>query len=505
MSFVAVSQPPAAPWRVGLGAAAAPVPDELVATDLTVADGRVSFRTRYGRHAMVLDDLRSLRRVAAGRPVVADSFDTLPNGPVVADGAGLSEEPHRSPPTALETTGFELSLAEPVRRGLVELWFHDDGRIDPAGDWRLEMFVESRDEPALAVVGGRGETFLTVETAAWLPVPVAAVPRTAGWRRLRLRFDSRTLRLTIDDASAIYGTDRGLPPLRRLRLMSAAGAPPLVLDDVLVSRDWTDGPPPLPALGNARLDSGGILFGSLRTMGGGMTTWSVAGAGVALPESSLDSWTAPAASEAGTRRWKGSLARIRLADGSTLLAEIRDRGEQVEIVHPAVGSFTVPAGEVVARTEAAAEVRQVVRDEPFHFGDRLAPQFVRPAPDGPRLEFAFDWPDAAAEREVTLTFLAQGMEGTGRRAPYAAAIRQGRLASTVRLNGGPPVLLNDAFADRSGAAVWGSVPLRAQDLRRGRNLLAMEVAVDPESGAYDEWELLRADVRQRIGAAEENE
>jgi hypothetical protein len=486
---------PPPPFRAGGGWRVHLRDGEQLTGQLLGLDGdKVCLRTAWAdRLEVPRPAVAAVTALPGWRLVFADDFAAgLKTWAVGGKEPAAAGEP---PAVVLDAAGQELActLPTPLPAGRVGINFQE--RDSPAGArWELEAAFERGRAPAAVVrvtVVGAGDHYrVAVPGLEGEQQPVA---RTPGWHRLVVQFTAGSLRVTCDDAVLWY-TLRGGPggSLRRVRLSCRA-------EDGVATRGavaWADftaeeavEEPPRPD-GDAGQDevwlsAGDQLFGrvvradrravELRGRSGSRT----------LPWSRVRGcYLRQASSPAHTT--EGAHVRLDLSSG---LSPDPDRlrgvvvaldGHRLTLRHALLGELALDRA-AVRQVWPLFFGRRIELDGGFHHlgeAGRLHPALDPPRAEGPAWRGTFTLPAVPAEARLTLGVV----HLLGPADPGGAALADGGLRTEVVVNGRRVDYLNRQVDRASREPRRLTVPLPADALRAGENVIELRQTPGPPAG-----------------------
>lgn len=437
--------------------------------------------------------------------VLADGFETIDAKRWTITGQPESiTEPVREGKRGLKLpagkTILSALLPEEFASGRLELSYFDDARQFAGQMMSVELVFRGLGGPETvqSVLGWEDES-LAVRTRGMGPaLAVQPLRREAGWHRLAFRFHPDRIDVTVDGNELAHG-DGPSGPLREVRIGTETprGSPveglAAVVDDLrLVHYSEPTGQIEVdPDQDEARLVSGDQVFGRVRAANAeGLTaviddrearlSWSeVAGIAFqrqAVPARPLDgdwvrvSWGAGAAQDAAERD-----------ELEGVLQAITD--QNLIIQAPYIdGPVNVPRGQVFELVVLGRAWRWVLDSGSHHLGNSVIADLDPPQPEGKSLEQTFELKAVPKGQAMLALDVVQvvGIEGD---LDFSALVRGGQLLTTAVLNGKTIDSLNRHVTTRNDTPLRVRLPIPADVLRPGRNVLRIELAGtkdDPE-------------------------
>ncbi len=407
---------------------------------------------------LIRSGVRALRQRPGEVLVFQDGFESLDVSHWKIGGdPGLVGEPKLSGEHALRLpaggSSMTYRVADPVESGRLEVAFHDDGRVHPGQRWFIDMKFRgpSGDDWARALLGWDEPTLAVQTSPAGPALSVQRLVRGHGWHRLRVEFASERTDLTVDGLALAHG--HAPPgPLLEIRLASEslgpAGDPPeglaAFVDDLRLARVVEDarGLASDPDQDEVRLVGGDQLFGTLHQADAAGVHLSVVGRETTFP------WTEVAAirfrrSSAPSREVRGLWARWEWSatpgvdphDLDAVEGALSQIGPESFLVEtPDAGTLSIPRTRLRRLVVLGRMGRRVLDGSAHHLGNNVVRDLDPPEPEGRRLELTFPL-DEPPTGPTHLAVDAVQVAGEAEPLEFAAAVKDGELRTTVKVNG----------------------------------------------------------------------
>lgn len=506
----APGEPP--PFRLELGQG------QVISGDLLSVDGR-SIRFVPG-HASGTPESLEVSREAAGalaqRPgqalALTENFDGLDPDrwelrslPIVFD---PSDRPgDRALKIPAGGNGVVTHLREPIGSGRLDLDYLQQTARVRGQRASVELVFDGPDGPEVVqVLLGWSEAAPAVLSRGGPALVVQQIVPQPGWRQLSIRFRPDRTLVAIDGDELARG-DGPSGPLQEIRLVTdsirgADEAPDLALvvdrlrlirfveptgtDEVDPDQDVLD------------LVSGDQVWGRLESADPSGPRLEVDGRLVPFAWSDVSriefrrvpsvskpvegrflrvDWLPPGASGDDRDRLEGAIA----SSPPGLL----------NLETPHAGRVSIPLDRV-RRLENLGRTRSIVLDSHArHLGDQMMPELDPPQPDGDRLvrEFTVDSPP---DRPARLAFDVVDVEGDYNGGRFADEVRAGHLVTQVVLNDRPIGTLNQHVTTSNKSPVRIYLPIPADTLLPGKNVLELRQTGRPDAPEYrDDLGVLR--------------
>ena len=408
----------------------------------------------------------------------------------------------------------EHRLAAPLAAGRVQVSFHVPAVAAGRRCWcELEFAGRGGGEPGVVrvEVAGPGRSY-AVEAPRRDPSGPpdrgaadyrGVLPRSQGWHRLAVEFGPSELVAEIDGYVLLSREGAGPgAPLRSVRLASGpatGGEDPggkVHFDDFVLARREEPLPLGIPFSNRAQdevvLEPGDQLFGRLAAVSPEGLTLAARFGRRDLAWGEVRSVTF-ARGPVPLRPTEGQHVRLRLRAGGGETDELegvmlRLDADELALSHALFGELALPAEHAEELRPLFHGRREWLDTEAHHLGRELEPRFVRPRPEGLSLRRTFRL--AEVPRRAWLVARVAHLPGPEDGAAVAAALKAGALRTEVRLNGRAVDYLN-RFVDRmSETPAEVRVPLPADQLRAGENVLELRQTADPAAGRVAECEVL---------------
>lgn len=382
----------------------------------------------------------------------------------------------------------EYVLPEEMKAGRAGINFLDSAARD-AGRWAVEADLGD-GRPVRVTVAGDAPNYTASVPGA--DEPENKVPRAAGWHRLALEFDAKSLSVLVDQH--VLWTGRGRGPLRKVRLTCdalpsrAAVAGKVWFDDFSLARPLEALPRPAGEVGRDELwlRDGDQLFGvALRAdrravefqgrFGKRSVPWGEV-RGLYLKRA-----TPP------PRATEGEHVRLQLDAGTGAAADeiegvvrkLDDR--RLTLQH--VGGETDISRERLRQVQGTLHGRRVELDNDLHhLGRDTIAAFPLPRPDGLNMHAKFTL--AAVPAEAFLVVEVSHLQGPGDGREVAAVLERGGLRTEVRVNDTEVDYLNRHGGRASPEPRSLRLRVPKQALRAGENVLEVRLTPDGDTGQY---------------------
>lgn len=496
--------------------------DQLPARQIEIGPANFVFEAPIGRVQAPIATIREVVAALPGTERWRETFRELtrsrPDDWTWKGEASLDSQRSISPLASLkiqrEGDGIERSLAGSLEAGTLMLAFYDDGLIDKTRRASVDLFFGGAAEPAVRINVGSDLTIYTATLSEKLATPTLAIARSTGWHQLRVDFSKDRLVAAIDGAAIVSNLHRGIEqPLSMIRLAASLAPLPLSATTEIPARHppessrrqsaatWFDDivllEAPSDATGLIRdpaqteltdqagdqwfgevfaADNVGVVFGT-STGGRRRFGWSDIHK-ISFRDSAAPNW-----------EWNGEIGRASFGNRGELTAALiaADR-QNWTIEHPLLGKRTIPTHVIRSWTPLVIGRRRLLWTGPFHMGTKFVPEFGRSAPDGKAFRNSFALGNEV--RDARLVLEIDGIERTDSQSPFAAHLREGRLASELWVNGKRISSLNDWFAGMPAQAKTVQVPLPAGVLKVGDNVIEIRQTPGPNADIdFDEIEI----------------
>jgi len=524
--FEAAGPPGAAPQAVPVGPGVAV---EFAPGPLPPASIPPRFRAGLGESGRISGTLRSVtadavtlevpwqaRPIALRRPgvqwlaqrpgearVLADRLDAPEATGWKVAGTPRVERVGDRPALALPAEGASLvrRFDAPIDAGRVDLTFRDDAQSRPKERWAVELTFAAPAGPApIRVLLGRSEESLAVESPEGPSLAVQRLARVDAWRRLTVRFGDGRTEVSVDGKELAHGRAPA-GPLESIRIATDGGpegdeSPAGRVGAVEVVR-FAAVPSDLeidPTQDEARLLVGDQLFGTVRSADGEKAEMLVDERPIALGWGELAGLhfrrePAPGAPVSGALarvEWRSDAdepgAEPDFAEGA--VEALTDAA--LTLATPYAGTLEIPRDRLVRLRVQEPGLRLVVDPCAHHLGDEVSttpPRLDPPMPEGGQLERAFEVPEGAVPAGPAFAVLdVVGVVGEATGLPFSDFVRRGELKTYLAINGRRVDDLNRHVAGANESVERIRVPIPADALRPGANVLRIEqtgIATDP--------------------------
>jgi len=440
-------------------------------------------------------------------------------------------EEFEQPPAAWELSGAEIAEGEVTsgRRSLTMTkggqWARfraakalSDGRAaihfllpreTPADTWSAEWSF-GRGDSAQTVrieLGGTGRDYRC--SAPGTADYRGDVPRHAGWHRLEVEFTRDRLLVLIDDYVLWSGRRKAAPgTLAECRLACEAPADKTVVsavrfDDFVMSRPFPEQKSQEP--GDPTQDAVLSLDGD-ETFGGILDLAPIRIRQEGRAAKQTHDWRS--VREVIFRRGalveqetSGDHVRLRLRAAGGQREEIEGavvalEGDCLKLIHSFLGELTIPIARIDELRPVFRGRRMPIVSSPRHLGRGTKGGFVVPKGEGDTLRWQIkvDTPMSSM-----LVIEAARVLGEEDGLDVKAALRRGGLRAEVSINGRRVDDLN-RHVDRSGwQSVWIRIPIPAELLNGGTNIVELRQMPDRETGRSGDCEVrsIRLEVPER--------
>ncbi|AMV38065.1 hypothetical protein [Planctomyces sp. SH-PL62] len=443
--------------------------------------------------------------------ILAEGFDALDASAWNVEGKPLVVVENGESALRLPAGGASIArrFDEPLEAGRVELTFRDDGAIRPDRRWTLELTFRAPGGPAsLRVLLGWSEESLAVETPQGPSLAVQRLVRTDAWRRLTVRFGDDRTEVSVDGKDLAHG--RGpAGPLESIRIATAGetddDGPGGDVGAIQVAR-FARVPSSLeidPTQDEARLVIGDQFFGAIRRGDRDRVSMLVDDRPIELDWGHLAGLyfrraPAPGAPVAG------ALARVEWRAGGDdpdappdfaegAVAALSDAALTLET--PYAGSLAIPRDRLVRLLVLEPGLRLVLDPCSHHLGDEVSttpPLLDPPSPEGGVLERPFEVPADAIDSGPAFAVLdVVGVVGEATGLPFSDYIRRGQLKTYLAINGRRVDYLNRHISGLNEAPERIRLPIPADALRPGANVLRIEqTGIEGNPDWYDDLGIL---------------
>lgn len=380
---------------------------------------------------------------------------------------------------------LQYRLAQPVAAGRVEFLFFDDLRRVRAFEPRAALQFDTPELPRSLeiILGGDLESY-AVLTPRGPAIAGLRVARKAGWHRIVVQFAGDRVTVAVDDA-VLANADTALGSLRGVRFalvpteVAGGDAAALRIDDLLVAQQVAPASTrqPSPDQDELLLANGDQHYGDLAELGRDAVSIGAEFGTVRVPWRDLfrvhcRQRPAVPKSGAGLRvrlmcDWGSSVVR---PVGDTLEALLDDVPETtLQLRHLQLGRLELPRS-AVREIEFFNRAQWLELDAGFHhLGNRVAPGFQVPYPEGSTRTWKFELPQAPATAWGVLYALE--MEAMVPGAPYFDQLKNGELRTYLDINDTEVDFLNRRLALDRRTAQRVRIELPPGRLRAGENTL----------------------------------
>lgn len=463
---------------------------------------------------MSLSGVAAVSHPVGTRCVVYEDFEAAtagwkkPAGAVVTPDSEQARSGESSLKCSTSDPAFRYDFTQPLSSGWLEFSVFLDPQAEPQGDCTARLKLSRGQEPIEIQIGLVGpRPWYEVHLPEDLEWQRQNIPRRPGWHVIGIGWRPDAMQVTIDGFSLAEGQFKKLAPLQlgAIEMTSALKSGAVWIDDFALVEPVTDSPAPFMQSDSDQLDffSGDQLFGKLRSLdtrhvrftSGAMDSqfnWDeirelqlahrplapqpVAGYMVRID---LQPWShAPLLNDADFVR--GALLRV--------------SQEFCDLDHPSCGRLTIPWKAVRRLRPAYRGSEWVLEGRMRHLGNEVKSAFLTPVPEGTRLQWSVDLPDALSGTSyVTLTTsdLEPGAPET-RPHRWLAQLRAGHLTSELWVNARRVAILNHELSGRGTLDQPRRLRIRLPEgsLIAGKNQLAIRLQPSmSEPVEYDDWEL----------------